>query len=89
MFSGSPVPEKFFGNPLEVGAGVGIDLREQIGALDLVLGPGPLDVQGGDPQVAVVVQRQGDQLLQLRIDKELLPGDVGHRLVGRLPARSL
>ena len=77
-----PRSRKVFGNTLEGAGGVGIDLREEIGALDLVLGPGPLDVQGRNAQVAVVLQGQGDQLPQLRVDKELLPGDVGHRLCG-------
>ncbi len=80
---------KVFGNPLEVGIGIGIDLRKKLGALDLVLGPGPLDIEGGNAQVAVVLQRQGDQLLQLRIDKELLPGDVGQRLSAGWPVASL
>ena len=35
-------------------AAVASILRKQIGALDLVLGPRPLDVEGRDPQVAVV-----------------------------------
>jgi len=30
-------------------------------------------------------QGQTDQLLQLRVDKKLLPGYVGHHLVGRFP----
>ena len=84
MVWGSFVDGEVFGYPLEGGGGIGIDLRQQIGALDLVLGPGPLDVEGGDPQVAVVLQGQGDQLLQLLVDKELLPGDVGHRFLLRL-----
>ena len=75
--------------PLKRAGGGGIDLRKEIGALDPVLGPGPLDVEDGDAQVAVVLQRQGDQLAQLRIDEELLPGDVGHRLCAGLPASVL
>ena len=80
---------KVFGNSLEVGIGVGIDLRKKLGALNLVLGAGPLDIEDGNAQVAVVLQRQSDQFLQLRIDKELLPGDVGQRLLVRFAGTSL
>ena len=72
-----------------VPAPLAFDRREQLGALDLVLRPGSLDVEGRDPQVAVVLQGQGDQLAQLRVDKELLPGDVGHCGLSRFRPSSL
>jgi hypothetical protein len=55
-------------------------MGKEFGALDLVQGPRPLDVKGGNAQVAVVLQGQGDHLPQVRIDKELLPGDFGNGL---------
>lgn len=60
-------------------ATVHADPREQVGPLDAVLRPEGLDVQRGDPQVAVVFQRHADQLLQLRVAEELAPADVGGR----------
>jgi hypothetical protein len=71
---------KVLGNLLEVGFGAGIDPRQEFSAPNLVLGAGPFDIEDGNTQVTVVLQRQGDQLLQLRIDKEFLPRDLGQRL---------
>ncbi len=42
----------------------------------LVLRPGELDVQHRDAQVTVVLQRQRDDLLQMRIGEEIPPADV-------------
>ena len=82
---GKSRPGKVFRQALVGGRGAGIDLREQIGALDLVLGPGPLDVQRRHAQIAVIGQGQTDQLLQLRVNKKLLPRSVGCRLAGQVP----
>ena len=51
--------------------------RVLAGAGDLELGPGLLDVEHRHPQVAVVFQRDGDQLLQARVGEVVLPGQVG------------
>ena len=81
---GESRPGKVFRQTLVGGGGVGIDLREQIGALDLVLGPGPLYVQRCHAQVAVIGQGQTDQLLQLRVNKKLAPLQVcGCRLAAQ------
>ena len=53
--------------------------RQAVGALDAVLRPCALDVEDGHAQVAVVVQRQRDHLLQPRVGEEVAPADVGHR----------
>src|SRR5512133_1032456 len=72
-----------FGDSLEVCSGGGVNLRQEVGALYLILCPGTLDIEGRHPQVAVVFQGQGNQLAQLWIDKELLPGNLGHRFLLR------
>jgi hypothetical protein len=55
--------------------------RQRIGAADLVLGARLFDVEDRHAQVAVVGQRQFDQLLQARIGEEALPGDLRGRFV--------
>ncbi|MNQ26505.1 hypothetical protein D3C85_397440 [compost metagenome] len=54
-------------------AGIGVDLREQLGALDAVQRLVGLDVERGHAQVAIVVQRLLDQPLQRRIAEEAAP----------------
>ena len=81
-----PVPERLAGTrcslPLPVAFTVGKRSARWIwyNALD------SFDVECSYSQVPVVFKRQGDQLLQLFIDKELLPGNVGSRLPDQLPA---
>ena len=48
-----------------------------VGAADLELRACLLDVQHRNTQVAVVLQRNRDQLLQARVGKVVLPGQVG------------
>ena len=48
-----------------------------VGALHAVLGADLLDVEHGDAQVAVVLQRQFDQRAQARIGQEVGPGQIG------------
>ena len=54
-----------------------LDGREQLSALDTVLRLSALHIQSRDAQVAIAGKRQFDQLLKLRIGKELAPADVG------------
>jgi hypothetical protein len=61
--------------PLDAGAGA--HRRQQRAALDAVLRLHQLDVEGGDPEVAVVGQREADQPLQARIGEDLAPAAVG------------
>ena len=56
-------------------------LRQLLRTLDLVERTGLLDVEHGHAQVTVVVQRSLDQLLQPRIREEVLPRNVGSRLL--------
>ena len=51
----------------------GTDCRKLIGAADLKLGSGLLDGQHRDAQIAVIRQRDLDQLAQLRVTEEALP----------------
>jgi len=68
-------------------ADAGVDGRERRGPLDAVLRLGLLDIQAGQAQVAVIGHRQGLQLCQAAVGKELLPLDVGRHLTlhARLP----
>ncbi len=61
---------------LDAHAAVGVDGRQEIGALDPVLGAGLLHVQRGHPQVAVIGERHGNELLQLGINEEPIPFQV-------------
>ena len=63
-------------------AGIGrqAHARVQVGAAYLVGGPGLLDVEHGHPQVAVVGERNADELLQAWLCKVVLPGHGGARL---------
>ena len=61
--------------------------RVQVGTAHLVGGPGLLDVEHGHPQVAVVGQRNADELLQAWLCKVVLPGHGGGRLSRRTVRR--
>ncbi|MNL15785.1 hypothetical protein D3C87_1367960 [compost metagenome] len=66
------------GRPREAAAleaRVTVQGRQQVRALDAVLGACFLDTQGSRAQVAVVLQRGGDQPLQARIGEEIAPAD--------------
>ena len=52
-------------------------LGELCRTLDLILGLSLLNIQHGHAQVAVVVQRKLNHLLQARVREELLPGKIG------------
>ena len=56
-----------------------VDAGQAVGPLDAVGRLGAFDVQRGQTQVTVVVQRSLDELLQGRADEELFPADVGCR----------
>jgi hypothetical protein len=53
--------------------------RQPVGALDLVLRAQPLDVQCGDPQVAIALQRLGDQRCERGVHEKITPADIGGR----------
>ena len=55
------------------------DLRKQRGRLNAELRLQQLDVQHRDAQVAIVPQRDLDQLLQARVGEEVAPADVAGR----------
>ena len=65
------------GNSLRLLGSARVDGRKQVGTLDAVLRLSALHIQNRDAQVAIVGKRQRDQLLKLRIGKELAPADVG------------
>jgi hypothetical protein len=53
--------------------------RHAVGALDAVLGPRPFDIEHHHAKVAIARERESDQFLELRIDEEIPPADVGNR----------
>src|ERR1700730_9913856 len=63
--------------PLHLFDGAGRNGRKQVGALDAVSLLGRFYVQRRHTQVAVIDERQRDQLFKLRIRKELAPAYVG------------
>ena len=75
-----PEPERVRRDPLTAAGGRGIDLGEELGAPDLVLGPGPLDVRGRPPAGRGCSPGPARSACATAVDEELLPGDVGDRL---------
>ena len=65
------------GHPLLAEYALRINDRQQLGPLDAVEGLCPFDVQRGHAQVAVVGQRQFNDLPQPLVDEEIPPRDVG------------
>ena len=59
------------------GAGIRLDGGIQLGPLDPVHGPGPFHIQGGHPEITVVLQGRGNDRLQAWIGEELPPFQVG------------
>ncbi len=70
------------GNALAVAHGGGVDGGQQLGPLDAVGGPHLLGGQGGHAQVAVLGQREVEDLPQALVHVEVPPGNVGGRVGG-------
>ena len=56
-----------------------IDRRQKFGALNAVYGPGPFNVQGCQPEVAVVAQGHLDELLKALVREVLPPLELRYR----------
>ena len=63
-----------------VGAEAGAHMRDQIGALHPVLGPGGVDIEDGDAQIAITGQGQIDRRAKLWIEENRAPGEAGRGL---------
>ena len=63
-----------------------VERREQAGARDLILRARRLDVEHRHAQVAIVLQRELDDLLQARIGEEIAPADIRRALPVRAAA---
>ena len=70
--SGLPGGRKISRHPLFASAGDGIDHREQFSSLDPIQCAGPLHIQCGQPQIAVVLQSHLNDPQKLLVGEELL-----------------